>query len=168
MLRIFALSLLILLFSCSDDSGIGPDDNGRLTLGTFRVEIDGTKWEANLATATFSTVESYTVLGISAAKSNSSSESQGFAISIGAAVGNISALKETYAFGDTNTAVLTFTVSKVEGGSYYYSSAGQVKINNITETNVSGEFNATCINSLDPEDTIIMTNGAFNAPIYLP
>jgi hypothetical protein len=170
MLRIFALSFMILLFSCSEDSGTGPGDNGGVSLGNLKMDVDGSNWAATapLVFATVSISENQGALSVSATKIISQTQSQAIAISVGASVNNASDLEGTYALDGTGIAAIAFSISNSQNFSTYISTDGEVTINKITESNVTGVFSATCVNTLNQEDEISITDGVFNASLTLP
>jgi len=169
MIRIIALSFFLLLFSCSDDSGTGPD-NGDNALGSFRVDIDDTRWDATqgFVFSSLSAGDSFSLLSVSASKSISITESQASALSVSAPVSNLSGLEGTYALDGSAAAALSFVTTASENVVSYLSYSGQIIITKVTASNVKGTFNAMYVNTSDPEDTIMMSNGSFNASIINP
>jgi len=169
MLRVITLSMLVFFLSCSDDSGTGPGNNG-VSLGTFRVDIDGSKWQAtqNFVFSSISEGESYTLLTVSAGKTVSTTQSEAMAFSVSAPGNSISALEGTYALDGTGGAALSFVTTISDEVVSYLSYGGQITITEISASNVKGIFNATCANTVDQEDTITMTDGAFNVALVSP
>ena len=168
MFRFFILSMLLFLFACSDDSGTGPGNNGIPDLGNFSVDIDGTKWNATFGfvSASVSSNGTNSTLVVTASKTISTSQAQAMSIVVSAPAGNPSDLEGSYNFDATNLAAMSFVTTNNQNTVTYISIDGQLSISNVTANNVTGAFNAICVNSLTLQDTIALTNGAFNAAIY--
>ena len=169
MLRVITFSVLVLLISCSDDSGTGPGNGGDV-LGTFSVDINGTKWKAtqNIVFASYSESESFTVLSVSGGKSISPTEAQAIAFTVSAEESNLAGLVGTYSLGVTGGGALAFTTTISDDIVSYLSLSGEVTVTEITTSSVVGTFNAICVNTVDQEDTLTMTNGIFNAILATP
>ena len=167
-MRVLSLFLLVFFISCSDesDNGFGNNSGNNLGFGEFTVKIDGTNWNASkgIVFANITAVDTISSLLITAAKSLSSSDAEAMAILISSA-GNINNLEDTFQLNSISGSALAFSRDIGETSISYISMSGQVNISKVTATNVIGTFNAFCVNEADENDTITMTDGAFNATI---
>ena len=117
--------------------------------------------------AAVSTSGSTSVASVSASKSISTTVAEAFALTVAGQVTNPSDLEGSYKLDGTNTAALSFVRTTSTNVISYISFDGEITINNVTSSNVSGVFNARCINISSLSDTLSMTNGSFNAEIYI-
>ena len=167
MLRFLSLCLLLFIFSCSDgDSGTGPGNNNNgISLGNFRMDVDGIRWNATEGAvfAYVSTSGSNSVAVVTASKSISASVSEAISLTIGDQVTDPSGLEGTYKLDGTASAALSFVTTDTEEVISYLSFDGEITINKVSSNNVSGVFNARCINVSTLTDTLSITNGSFNA-----
>jgi hypothetical protein len=166
MVRIFMVVLAISLFSCSDSNNI-TDPAGALGLGTFEVKIDGTDWSASdgFVFASVSVTDTLSTSIISATRSISADETENFGIVFSKTGTGSSNLEGTYSLDPLLGITLIFTKINSTTSIGYYSTSGTLKITDVTSTNIKGTFDAICKNQSDENDTITLTNGAFNAAI---
>lgn len=164
MLRIFTVLFAALFISCSEDSSNGLDSN-ELSLGSFEVKIDGNKWVAtqNFVFASISTFDTVSSMLVSAAKIVSAIETDAFGIALSNILTGPGELKGTFLSDGSAAASIVFSKTISNTSVSYSSISGQIVISEITDTNIIGTFNAVCKNLEDENDTITLTDGAFNA-----
>ena len=122
----------------------------------------------NIVIASYSESESLTVLSVTGGKSISATEAEAIAFTVSAEESNLSGLEGTYSLDVISGGALAFTTTVSDDDFRYISLSGEVTVTEITTSNVVGTFNAVCVNTVDQEDTIIMTNGIFNAILATP
>ncbi len=167
MLRFFAILFLFLFISCSNeesDSGLGPEDIG---LGSFSVKIDGSTWSATqgFVFASISTSDSVSSALVTSVKSLTTNNSEGFGISFSNILTGSPTLEGTYPLDGTVAAAVVFVRTISDNNMSYLSISGEIKILEITSTNIKGTFKGVCVNQEDQNDTFTMTDGEFNAAI---
>jgi len=104
-------------------------------------------------------------LDVTAAKSVTSTNAEGFGISFSNILTGNPSLETTYALGSTTAATIVYTTSASNNDVHYFAISGELKITEVSNSNIKGTFNAVCQNQLDENDTINLTAGAFNAAV---
>ena len=164
MLRIFTILFVALFISCSDDSDNGLN-SGELNLGSFEVKIDGNSWVASQDFVFASIVSNDTVstMVVTATKIVSTIETDALGIVLSNILTGPGELKGTFLLDGSAAASIVFGKTISNTSVSYLSISGQIVISEITDTNIIGTFNAVCKNLEDENDTITLTDGAFNA-----
>ncbi|KAA3613022.1 MAG: hypothetical protein D8M58_11980 [Calditrichaeota bacterium] len=167
MARILVLLLAVSFMSCSESSDGFVDPNIKTGLGSFVVEIDDNDWSATtgFVNASISKNDSVSTALVTSVKNLTVSDTEGFGVSFSNILSGNPSLEDTYQLDGTTVATIVFIRSISDNDVTYNAISGELKITEVSSSNVKGTFNAVLQNQEDENDTLNMTGGAFNAAI---
>lgn len=169
MIKYITLVAFFILFSCSDDSDNGLDNNSNniLNPGNMTVKVDGSDWKASqgFVFAVISTIDTVSTMSITAARTVSATASEGIGMALSNILSGNQNLENTYNLDGTSIASLTFTRITNNVPVSYIAASGMIEISEITESYVKGTFSGVCVNQMNSSDSITLTDGKFNASL---